>query len=209
MSLTMDRRLLAELVIMLTACVGAWVMFVDPRSRELSRLETEIAHAKSNPLLQNPAQVAIMADRLGDMRDRVAEIRRMNDVALDSSRLYGLIKDLAEASGVVVHRLGPGSAERRERGEGDPVSVAAFDVRVEGSYEQVASLVRAIEEIDGFVRPVSLTVSPRQVEGRSLVEARFLCEAVSFALPDALTALAGEIDAVGDGGVLGGQEHGG
>ncbi|MCP3905772.1 MAG: type II secretion system protein M [Planctomycetes bacterium] len=185
-----DRRTVAEFIIILAVCVGAWMLIVEPKVAELGELEASIAEADRNPVLQNQGAVKHMASQLDSVRQRVRAIAQQNEFGRDSSSIYGLIMSMAKEHGVTVDRLDPGSS--RAGGNGESVQVASFDMRVQGRYEPMAAFLDAIENIDGFVRPVRLTIAPRGTAGEELVEARFMCEALTFTMPEALTAMVGD-----------------
>jgi Tfp pilus assembly protein PilO len=190
-----DRQLIAQVVIIVAVCAGGWMTFVEPRIDELHRLQATIAEASSNPLPMGQESIEQMADQFAKVRDRFRRIEVRNDFAGDSTRIYGLIMDLAEEHGVTVQRLDPGSDGRSDDDEEAPVRFTTLDMTIEGGYEQVAVFLEAVEALDGFIRPVTLSVTPREEEGRSFVEARFACQAVRFTLPEELTAMVGGADA--------------
>jgi len=190
----LDRQLIAQIVIILAVCAGGWMTLVEPNIDELHRLEATIADAASSPLPMGQESIEQMADQFARVRDRFRRIEVRNEFAGDSTRIYGLIMDLAEEHGVTVQRLDPGS-DRRSRDEEAPVRLTTLDMTIEGGYEQVAVFLEAVEELDGFIRPLTLSITPREEDGRSFVEARFACQAVRFTLPEELTAMVGGADA--------------
>ncbi|NNF43337.1 MAG: hypothetical protein HKN62_09865 [Phycisphaerales bacterium] len=188
-----DRKLVAEFAILVALCVGGWVMFVEPMISELVDLQAKINEAQNNPILRNHESVADMAGQLDDVRAEIDLIGRQSSFGRDSHTMYGLIKDLAAEHGVAMRRLDPGS---NRRGDDDsPVQVTNFVMRVEARYDQLANFLEAIDSIDGFVRPVSLTLAPKGHAGDEFVDAQFSCEAVSFTLPEALASMVEENDA--------------
>jgi len=197
MNFAIDRETIAQVVIILALCLGGWMMIVEGRIDELAELGATIAEATANPLLEQEGTLDEMVGQLDGVRGRLHRIEKMNGFARDSSRMYSLIMDLAEEHGVVVQRLDPGSGPRRSEAEETAVSVTTFDMTVTGGYEQIASFLDAVASLTGFVRPVALTLTPRQDDSGERVEARFACEAVSFALPDALAVMLGGSDADG------------
>ena len=190
----LDRQLIAQIVIIVAVCAGGWMTFVEPNIDELHRLEATIAEASSNPLPMGQESIEQMADQFARVRDRFRRIEVRNEFAGDSTRIYGLIMDLAEEHGVTVQRLDPGS-DRRSNDEEASVRFTTLDMTIEGGYEQVAVFLEAVEELDGFIRPLTLSITPREEDGRSFVEARFACQAVRFTLPQELTAMVGGADA--------------
>ena len=200
MSIALDRETIAQLIIILALCVGGWMMLIEPRVDELHELQVKIREATANPLLASPDSLDDMVRQLEGVRGRLQRIRNQNQFASDSSYMYSRIMDLAEANAVTVLRLNPGSKQRDKaeaQGEGASVRVTSFDMTVTGQYESIALFLESVDDLAGFVRPVSLTLTPRQGEEGEWVEARFACEAVSFTLPEALAAMVGERD--GDG----------
>ena len=190
----LDRQLIAQIVIIVAVCAGGWMTFVEPNIDELHRLEATIAEASSSPLPMGQETIEQMADQFAQVRDRFRRIEVRNEFAGDSTRIYGLIMDLTEEHGVTVQRLDPGS-DRRSRDEEAPVRLTTLDMTIEGGYEQVAVFLEAVEALDGFIRPLTLSITPREEDGRSFVEARFACQAVRFTLPEELTAMVGGADA--------------
>ncbi len=196
MNFMIDRETISQVVIILALCIGGWLLIVEPKLSELQELDAMIAQTTANPMLLAEGTFERMVGQLDDVRDRVGEILTLNSFASDSSHMYGLIMDLADQSGITVQRLDPGTSSGQKSGD-DPVQVTSFDMTVEGEYENVASFLHTVDGMTGFVRPVALQLTPKQVNGRDLVEARFACEAVSFALPEVLTAMVGGSDADG------------
>ncbi|MDY7107208.1 MAG: type 4a pilus biogenesis protein PilO [Planctomycetota bacterium] len=187
----LDRQLLAQLIIIVAVCAGGWMAIVQPQIDELHELQATITRARNVQTSVGEGTIEQMADELTAVRDRFRTIRARNDFADDSTRIYGLIMDLADEHGVTVQRLNPG-ADQRAADEEEAVHLTTLDITVEGTYEQVARFLEAVGALDGFIRPMTLTITPRQDENRSFVEARFACQALRFALPEALTALVGE-----------------
>jgi len=187
----LDRRSFVELAIMVAVCVGGWLLLVEPRATELRKLEMSIDAAHSNPLINDHGTVERLADQIAEVRDRVAVINRQNEFGRDSSSIYGAITSLASEHKVLLDRLDPGTPTPNAD---ESVLVASFDMRVRGRYRQLAAFLDAVEDIEGFVRPVRLNLIPQSDEGTSIVDARFQCEAVTFRMPDALTALVGDND---------------
>ena len=118
-------------------------------------------------------------------------IQTQNAFGDDTSSIYGVVKDLAQEHGVTIKRLAPESSYTGE----DGVKSAVIAVRVEARYAQVASFLDALDQIDGFLRPRSMTLHPRGEVGSAYVDTQVSYEAVSFAIPEALTMLVEEVDA--------------
>jgi Tfp pilus assembly protein PilO len=190
----LDRQLIAQIIITLALCAGGWMMIVQPQIDELHRLQATIAETRNSQVPMGEGAIEQMADELTKVRDRFRRIEARNEFAGDSTRIYGLIMDLAGEHGVTVQRLDPGS-DQRSADEDAPVRVTTLDMTIEGEYEQVAMFLEAVGRLEGFIRPLTLTLTPREEEGRFFVEARFACQTLRFALPDVLTAMVGGNDA--------------
>jgi Tfp pilus assembly protein PilO len=190
----LDRQLLAQLIIIVALCAGGWMMIAQPQIDEMHEWQARIAEIRDTRSSVGEGTIERMADELTAVRQRFRAIRSRNAFADDSTRIYGVIMDLANQHGIAVQRLDPGSAQRGADKE-ESIRITTLDITVDGGYEQVARFLEAVGELDGFIRPVTLTITPRQEEDRMFVEARFACQALRFALPAELTALVGEGDA--------------
>lgn len=188
MSFQADREFIIQALIIFAVCIGAWMIAVQPKVRELSRLEQTIAENSPAAGAINQQTVEDAAARMGSVRQRLTQIDAANRLAGDSSKLYGLVMDLADTHGVQVQSLQPGAVQKKSSTE-SPVSVMRLDLMVEGSYENVASFLEAVNDLDVFVRPNSLQIAPTRVNGKPLVSATFGCDVLSFAVGDTLTTL--------------------
>jgi Tfp pilus assembly protein PilO len=189
-NVSIDRELLAQIIIIVGVCVGGWLMLVQPRIAELRELEADIATAGSAASVDAEAVVR-MADSLQrDIYAKVAAIESRNALARNSSRLYARITALADEHGVVVQRLNPGLAKHGVAFDG-PYRATTFDVIVAGDYVRIAAFIDAIGSLPGFIRPSNLSIAPRDIDGEQLVEARLACDALEFRMPESLAALTG------------------
>ena len=188
MNIKLDRQLVSEIVIVLVVCVGGWIMLVERKITALHELEATIDQNTSQLMLADDGGIQRMAARLNGVRDRVRDVASRNRFAQDSSRLYGVVMDLAERHDVSVAHLDPGG----RKGPNAPMAkldVRRFHLTGEGTYFAVADFLGTVDQVEGFLRPVMLTVTPKRDAEESLVEFRFDCEAVSLELPQALAAL--------------------
>ena len=190
----LDRELIAHVVIALAACVGAWVVFVQPRTAELHRLESAARQVSAVPHLTDHGSVERLADRVRQVREQIGDIQMQNASTRDSSRMYALIMKCATDHGVRIDHLDP-EGDRRESKEQRSHETTKFQMQVEGSYDQVGAFLEAVDGIEGFIRPVALNLLPKDNEGRSLVKAQFTCETIRFAVPPVLVAMKGGGDA--------------
>ena len=189
MSTIVSREMVMQLTAVLFACVGGWMMLVEPKIAELRQLEAAAADAGDEQTLAAQNEVTRMADRLQAVRRRVTEVEAQNAIAGESARMYAFIMDRAAEHGVAVQRLDP-KHSRRDAPQQDATRITAFNMTIEGEFEQVAAFLDAVAGIGRFIRPVTLHVTPLLKDGRPMVTARFTCEALCFTLPQALAAMA-------------------
>jgi Tfp pilus assembly protein PilO len=184
-----NRDTISHGVIIVAACVGAWLLFVQPNAREIAQHEATIAAAQSNTGAMSQSDVESAAQKMSQIRQRLDHIRRQNELSSDSSRLFGQIMDLAQKHGVKIQHMSPGSIAKGA----DPNGVAAsrIEMAAQGRFDDLAAFLEAVDEMEGFIRPVSLAMVPLHEEGPGMLTIRFSCEAVTFAMPSALAAMTG------------------
>jgi Tfp pilus assembly protein PilO len=192
--MNIDRKLLTELCFLLFVCGGGWTMLVNPQVKELRELRATIDEAQANPVLASRTTIEEMAGRLSNICARVDEVDHESRLARDSSRMYGHIMSLAERHSVTMLRLDPGQLGAGGTTE-QPYEITRFSMAVEGRYREIAAFVHAVQGIDGFVRGVSLNLTPKGESGGGMVDAQFSCEALSFGLPAVLANLEGRKNA--------------
>ena len=90
---------------------------------------------------------------------------------------------------VVVPSLDTGAMGRPS--EELPVATTPIDLTIEGEYDSVAMFLHALDGLAGFVRPVSLILTPLERDGTPVVRGRYVCEAVSFHVPEVLSSITG------------------
>ncbi len=186
---SIDRNLIAQILIVLAVCIGGWMMLVEPRAQELADLQRILDQSAGSEDGDSTSALERLTNRLVELRSRVQEISIANQLAGDSSNLYDRITTLAQHHGVRITNLFPG-AEPQMQKDGR-VGVTRIDIAVEGDYQATAQFIEAVQTMRGFVRPAALSVTPRQIDGRNIVSARLTCEILQFPLPDALLSLEG------------------
>jgi Tfp pilus assembly protein PilO len=182
------RDLIAQAVVVLAICVGAWLMLVKPKIDELARLEKQEAEhtaGSSQTLTQQTVENA--ARRMTALKDRVQTIKTYNALADDSSRFYGIVMDLADTHGVSVHSLAPGAGKQTEAD--GKITITRITLGVEGEYARVASFLDAVCTVNAFIRPLSLQIDPSRANDGSGVDASLTCDVLSFAVDGSLTEL--------------------
>ncbi|MCI0363377.1 MAG: type 4a pilus biogenesis protein PilO [Phycisphaerales bacterium] len=185
MNINIPRELAAQAVIVLAVCIGAWIAVVKPRAAELVQLEQTISESSSSLNSMSPETVENLQRKIASVQKRVAQVKLHNQLADDSSRLYGLVMDLADEHRVQVQRLQPGLELKKANAESQ-FAAMKLDLTVEGRYEAVAAFLEQITNLEAFIRPVSLQITPTTVDGTPTATAEFGCEVLSFALAEPL-----------------------
>ena len=188
MSVLFDREMIAQVIIILSVCVGGWWVLVNPVAQEVQALESEISQIQLEAQASasgGPVQTA--ADELLNVNRRFADALKRNEVAKDSSGLYSLIKDLAVDQSVTLHLLQPDGG----RADAD-LGTTTVQVRLllEGRYEDLARFLDALESYPAFLRVKHLKMETR-IAGDSLsIASTVIVEALSFTYGSALDSLA-------------------
>lgn len=189
MNIAVPRQLVAQAIIVLAVCVGAWIIVVKPKAAELVQLEQTISESTAALSSMSPETVENLQRKIASVQKRVAQVKLHNQLAEDSSRLYGLVMDLADEHGVQVQRLQPGSGLKKPNSE-SPFGSMKIDLTVEGRFSAIATFLEQITNLEAFIRPVSLQITPTTTaDGASIATAEFGCEVLSFTLADALVNL--------------------
>ena len=185
MKASSPRELIAQAAIVLAVCVGAWMMLVKPNIDELARLEQQ-ASATSPSETVNQQSVEDAARKISTLKDRVRHIQTFNELANDSSRLYGIVMDLADTHGVQVHSLQPGSAKQTEND--GKITLTRITLGVDGEYERLAAFLDAVCTVNAFIRPVTLQIDPARAN-QTGVQATLTCDVLSFAMASSVQEL--------------------
>jgi Tfp pilus assembly protein PilO len=181
----------------LAVCIGGWMMLVKPKIDEVANLEGILAeHATFASSAINQQSIEAGAKRVAAMKTRLEQIESFNQLAGDSSRFYGLVMDLADAHGVQVQSLQPGSV--KQSSEEKQVESTRINLTVEGTYEKIAMFLDGICNLDAFVRPQALQVSPARASNGNAqtVEATFGCDVMSFAIAGSLNDMGAQVHAM-------------
>ncbi len=189
MNFPIDRQLIVHFVLAVAVCLGGWTTFAKPKLGELRELQKTIARNRRVAAV-DPRAVEDIGQKMAWLAARAAPINTRNRTSGDSSQLYGVITSLARSHGVRVPSLDPGSGPRASAEK--PVAATRVELTVEGGYESVASFLHALDGIAGFVRPVTLSLTPFERNDEPAVRARYVCESVNFHVPEALAAIQGE-----------------
>jgi Tfp pilus assembly protein PilO len=184
MSLPLDREFIAQVVIVTAVCAGAWLMLVQPRCHELAHLEQQMQESGQGSAFATPDGIEALAGKLQAFNVRLADIRRRNLAAEDTSGLYGTIMDLAAKRDVAVQSVQP--SPLKELSKQSPIKATRVEVAVVGRFDQVARFMDDLAAIDAFIRPTSLQLMPVDGGGEDAVSARFGCEVLTFTVNEVL-----------------------
>lgn len=183
----LSRESLSFAVVVCGACIGAWVLLVQPQHKVLHALEAEIRSYES-PEETDEAAIQDMARRTSQLRRRLIEVEQASALGRDSSGLYNVLVDKARSHNVHVRSLKPGAREEVSQ----LVSKRRVHISVEGTYEQIASFIDGVNDMPQYTRPNSMTLLPRHGDGHKyIVHANLGWDVMSFELPDELVAVQG------------------
>lgn len=188
MNAALTRETVSHAVIIAAVCIGAWMLFVQSKMHEVAELEATAALVHSDDGEITQADIETAGRKMAQIHNQVEQIEAGNRLSRDTSKMYGMIMDLAGKHGVAVQTIAPGAIQKSEE---TGVTMTRVDVTAEGRFDHVASFLAAMDHIDGFVRPVSLAITPLSDGPGGAVVIRFGCEALAFELPPALAAMAG------------------
>jgi Tfp pilus assembly protein PilO len=184
------RDLIAQAAIVLGVCVGGWMMLIRPQAEELARLDQQIAeHAALSNTGINEQSIQKAANRMGQIKSRLADVVDYNALANDSSRLYGLAMDLADAHGVQVLSLQPGAM--KDVSEDKTVVATRLHMSVQGGYEKIAAFLEDFCQLHAFIKPRDIEIVPSHSGDGGVVEANFACDVLNFAIADSLKLVKG------------------
>jgi Tfp pilus assembly protein PilO len=193
MSPLLNRSFLSQAVIIVAVCVGAWMMVVKPQVDEIDTLEGRIADVAALPQGMGQQTIQDIAGRMSELHARVADIQHRNQFASDTSRVYGILTDLAAQHHVHLQGLQPGAPSPSASKES--ITVGRIELTVDGTYDDVARFVDGINSLHAFVRLESLQLSPAMLAGKAGVIARLGFDVLKFEMADALKDLGGVANA--------------
>ncbi len=188
MSVTIDRDLLMQVVVVVGSCLGGWVLLVEPKAEKLHEIEAQIIEDRTKASAGSHVGVIRIAEYAPKLHARADEIEAKGHAARDSAGLYGMMMNLAQESSLKVRNIQP----RVERGKAnDQISRTHIDGIVEGKYERLASFLNALGGVGAYIRIQSLRITPTDVGDEHAAVMQLGCEVLSFRLPDEVTALRG------------------
>ncbi len=188
--MTIDRDFLAQVVIVLAICAGAWLVVVQSRAAEVARLQGQLSEIGSTSALASQEGIEALAAKFATYKSRLQAIEQRNRVSVDTSSLYASIMRLATESQVTVHSLQPTQA-RDSGNRPQAVRASRLEITISGKFEDVSRFLDSVFEIDAHIRPTGLHLIPTDHGDKRIVSARFTCEILAFAVDEALASIGG------------------
>jgi Tfp pilus assembly protein PilO len=187
MNLPVDREFVTQAVIVLSASLGAWMFFVQPKSEELNKLRTSIKQFQAGSNAMDHERLEQIARQAPRLRERSGEIDAKGAFARDTSQLYGRIMSLAKELGVQVKNLRPGE---QKSSKGKTVTVTRIDMTAEGEYEAIARFLEGLDGIGAYLRTTSVQIAPTKRAGGSYTVMQLGFEVLQFQLPNVVVEMA-------------------
>lgn len=187
MSHPFDRSFIAQAAIIGAACFGALAIVIRPQEAEIARLESEIESHDADQAAKQHQSLPELAARLAAFHDRVSEIAARQATASDTSKLYGMLTELAGRHGVHVQNMQPGTSQ--QNGGKDEFRISRVEVAVDGPYENVAAFLDSVTTLPVFIRAESLQLTPTLLGGKRSVTARAGFDILRFEIPATLAGL--------------------
>ncbi len=197
------RSMLAEGVIALAVCVGAYMLGLEPAQRELAEARAAIEQRESTAAEQERFREILprLSSRLESVRQTGERIDSASEPARDQGRLYADLSRLAFEHDVRLDRLNPVGASGINDG-GRTMSVG-YDLAVVGMYADLIGFLQALESDAGFTRVRSVTATPVMDPSQEAVLALIRTEHFAFdpsPVPiEALLAAEGDPNAPAEG----------
>ena len=188
MSVPVDREFITQAIIVLGACLGSWVIFVQPKAEKLHQVEAVVEQGRVQAAARNHASIEKIANYAPKLRARCDEIELRSRLSRDSAVLYGQIMALATDAGVNVKNLQP----RVERDvSGARMAVTQIDMTVEADFERIAAFLESLDTIGAYLRQSSLQITPAGRGDKPYAVVQVSCEALSFKVPEAMAHVRG------------------
>jgi len=183
----LDREFLLKIVIILIVSLGGWLLLVHPKVKELEAIHAMLDTVSNLGTESSNASVTSLIAQMRGGREMIGEVEKLNSFSLNTSNLYGLISSIGARHDIIVQSLNPGNDNRHNTENG--YSYTRIDMTLDGSFQNIASFIHDMKGLPGFIRPISLTITPGS-DGNQAI-ANYSCEAIFFQLPDALTEIGG------------------
>ena len=188
MSVPVDREFITQAIIVLGACLGSWISFVQPKAEKLHQVEAVVEQGRMQAAARNHASIEKIANYAPKLRARCDEIELRSRLSRDSAVLYGQIMALATDAGVNVKNLQP----RVERDvPGVRMAATQIDMTVEADFERIAAFLESLDTIGAYLRQSSLQITPAGRGDKPYAVVQVSCEALSFKVPEAMAQVRG------------------
>ncbi len=185
----LDREFLIKIVIILIVSLGGWLLLVHPKVKELEDIHVMLDTVSNLGIESSNASVTSLIAQMRGGREMIGEVEKLNSFSLNTSNLYGLISSIGAKHDIIVQSLNPGNDNRHNTEKG--YSYTRIDMTLDGSFQNIASFIHDMKDLPGFIRPISLTITPSSDVSQPTAIANYSCEAIIFQLPDALTEIGG------------------
>jgi Tfp pilus assembly protein PilO len=186
---SVTKDLISQLIVVMGVCVGAWMLFVEPKAVALAEREAEIAAGRARLMAADFDRLRKVASRAPGIRESAAEIEARSELARDSAGLYSRIMQLAQGQNILVRNLQPRAGEG---GADADILVTRIDMKIEGDYQQLADFVESLRSVEAYLRVASLSLVPIDSEEVKRATMQMSCEALAFRIPPDLLHLGEE-----------------
>lgn len=191
MILPIDREFITQSVIALSACLGGWMIFVQPKAEAIHQVQASIEALRAQTKATSGLSIEAIATQAPKLRERSREIEARGAFAEDTSQLYGRIMDLAKAHDVQVRNLRPG--DRKSGGE-EKLTLTRIDMTAQGEYEHIAAYLDSLHRIGAYLRMTSVQIAPTKQPGGSGTVMQLGFEVLQFHLPAVVAEMKGQSD---------------
>jgi type IV pilus assembly protein PilO len=165
-------------IIVLLVVGGFWFFFWSDQSSELESLEDHYRSVE-NERAEKQAYVDNLAKyeaRLNDLQESLNQAREQLPDDPDVPQLLAQLDNRARQAGLQIDRFEP-------RGETvkDFVAEIGFDVKVRGSYHEIASFIDSVGKLDRIVNVMGIQMEqPQTVNQKVVVKSAFTIKAYRF-----------------------------
>lgn len=176
------RTMIAESAIAIAACVGGYLLLVEPGERRLHETRARIAdlQAQSNAPAMSPEQCRKALKQGEQMRALVGARGR---IAIDESAMFETVMNLTERHGVRVDQLQPAgnrASRPADPSAGPPEIRRTYALLVWSEFGALASFLDELQHDVGFTRVRSVKISVDNTPGSSAVIATIESEHIAL-----------------------------
>lgn len=185
----LDREFISQIIIILAISLGGWIIFVHPKAVALRETYAVLGTDVSFDSTKSGQAIEGLSIKISSGRKLLDDIEFLNNLADDTTLLYGLISDLGARHDILVKSLNPSSDIRHAESRG--FTYTRIEMILEGRYEKIGSFIQAVNELPGFIRPKSLVLKPGISKDGEHTLANFSCDLMHFEIPEVLHGFVG------------------